>query len=109
MDMEEISRSCAIPTETLKKYARCGILVEGEEEVSQENIRRIGIVDTLLKAGISAEEAGKFFFSGGKTQRLYWLKEHRKKLLSEIHAQEHVLGRMDDLIWEEQKGVSIVP
>ena len=109
MDMEEISRSCAIPTETLKKYARCGILVEDEEEVSQENIRRIGIVDTLLKAGISVEEAGKFFFSGGKTQRVYWLKEHRKKLLSEIHAQEHVLGRMDDLIWEEQKGVSIVP
>lgn len=106
MNLEELSASCAIPVKTLQEYASCGVLVSDREAVSRENIRRLGVADTLQKAGLPMEEIGRFFQQQGKAIKISMLREQRKQLLKGIHEQQRLLEQLDGLIWEEQKGAN---
>lgn len=106
MNLDELSASCAIPVKTLQEYASCGVLVSDREAVSRENIRRLGVADTLQKAGLPMEEIGRFFQQQGKAIKISMLREQRKQLLKGIHEQQRLLEQLDGLIWEEQKGAN---
>ena len=106
MNLDELSASCAIPVKTLQEYASCGALVSDREAVSRENIRRLGVADTLQKAGLPMEEIGRFFQQQGKAVKISMLREQRKQLLKGIHEQQRLLEQLDGLIWEEQKGAN---
>lgn len=104
MDIAQLSVSCGIPAETLREYDAYGIFVDTNEDVAQENIRRLGILDTLLKAGFTLREAGRFFHREDGTARIYMLRDRRRNLLDRIHEQQRILDCIDALIWKEQKG-----
>ena len=106
LNIDELSASCAIPVKTLQEYAACGVLVNDREAVSRDNIRRLGVADTLHKVGLPMEEIGRFFQQQGKTVKISMLREKRKQLLTGIHEQQRLLEQLDGLIWEEQRGAS---
>ena len=106
LNIDELSASCAIPVKTLQEYASYGVLVNDREAVSRENIRRLGVADTLHKAGLSMEAIGRFFQQQGRTIKISMLREKRRQILTVIHEQQRLLEQLDGLIWEEQKGAS---
>lgn len=107
MDIEKIANSCGISVAKLQEYAELGILLPTQEEVSRENIRRLGVLAVLLQAGLTLNEAGEFFQQGAGESKFRLLRNRRMELLDKIHKQQQVLDQIDYLLWEEKRGAAV--
>ena len=67
-----------------------GLLRAEEGDYTDEDVRRLGLVHTLLEAG--------------RLERTRLLRTQRAKLLEEIHSHQRALDRLDYLIREQEAG-----
>ncbi len=103
----------AISADKLKEYEENGLLrhtINPEESFdhSEEFIRRIYLIDFLLKSGMDQDNLKTYLhLLDGKTEsrdeQILILRKHRCKLLEEIHDKQQILDKLDYMIRETKE------
>lgn len=86
-----------------------GLLRAEEGDYTDEDVRRLGLVHTLLEAGFSHKSLKRYLDlldvgEPGRLERARLLRTQRAKLLEEIHSHQRALDRLDYLIREQEAG-----
>ncbi|WP_455598119.1 MerR family transcriptional regulator [Cloacibacillus sp.] len=112
MTIDEVCRSFHIDRETLQTYERTGLLECGTDEkgrphYSESALRRLGMIHSLLNAGIEAVtlERNPVLLNedGNIGERVMILRRQRCRLLEDIHARQQSLDSLDYLIRQIKK------
>ena len=106
MTMDEVGEACGISAETLKYYQRLGLL---RTESGDEALRRLGVISSLAKAGLSPEKMAEnpvLFDEHEETldERVRIMKKERFRLLDDLHEKQQSLDCLDCIIREIKKG-----
>lgn len=86
-----------------------GLLRAEEGDYTDEDVRRLGLVHTLLEAGFSHKSLKRYLDlldvgEPGRLERTRLLRTQRAKLLDEIHGHQRALDRLDYLIRAQETG-----
>ncbi len=107
MTIDEVCQSFHISRERLLSYERNGLLKSGKNDdgspdYQEGELRRLGMIHSLLKAGVDAEvlEQNPVLFDEGESggERVRILKRQRCRLLGDIHERQQSLDCLDYLI-----------
>ncbi|MDO5116667.1 MAG: MerR family transcriptional regulator [Synergistaceae bacterium] len=109
MTIDEICRSFHISREKLLSYEKSGLLKGAQNEAGlpdyqERELRRLGLIHSLLRAGIGAEvlERNPVLLdeNGDGGERVRILKRQRGHLLEDIHEKQQSLDCLDYIIRE---------
>ncbi|MBS5736731.1 MAG: MerR family transcriptional regulator [Clostridiales bacterium] len=114
MTLEEASKRFGVDLDKLKNYEKNGlltpieILASGEKQYTEEEVRKIGVIGSLLKAGLAYEDIRQYLSqSNSGTENteeiLRILRQHRYSLLENIHEKQRLLDEIDYLIDDMRK------
>lgn len=114
MTLSEAEKRFTLPRSTLEEYITFGFIrkvagqaEEIEPEYRDEDFERLGLVDTLLEAGFTPKETGRFLnlteTAGTGEEQIRMLRRQRRNLLDDIHKMQKILDGLDYQIWEIQK------
>ncbi|MCM1180965.1 MAG: MerR family transcriptional regulator [Clostridium sp.] len=116
MTAEEVSRNYHISMEKMKYYEENGllehsVLPNGEIEYTEQQIRCVGLIHSLINAGLEVEKIKEFMklsYKDGsdKKEQIQILRKQRVVLLDEIHKKQRSLDELDYMIGELKKGGS---
>lgn len=94
--------------EKLDFYERNGLLecrqfINGIPDYTEDELRRVGLIHSLLKAGFDIDSLKKFFSlpvhdGADKEEKLRLLRKQRCQLLDEIHGKQQSLDELDYMI-----------
>ncbi len=113
MTLNEASTYFNIGVNKLKSYEENGLfshqpLADGTFDYTQTDIRRIGLIHSLLKSGMEMEELKKYLYlldekADSEEEQIRILQKQRYKLLDEIHDKQQSLDELDYMIRETKK------
>lgn len=108
MTLNEASKRFHISMEKLKTYEESGLLeyqtlADGTFDYTETELRRIGLIHSLLKSGMDMEALKKYLHLlddkvGNKEERIRILRMQRYRLLDEIHDKQQTLDELDYMI-----------
>lgn len=107
MTLIEASRRFHISMEKLKYYEKNGLLEssissDGKKEYTETELRHVGEIYSLLKAGLDIDVLKKYLKmpdnEKSKEERVRILRKQRYKLLDEIHNKQQLLDELDYMI-----------
>lgn len=115
MTLSEAEKRFTLPRPTLEEYAAFGFIRKMENqtggkepEYREADFGRLGLVNTLLRAGLSPEETGRFLnmteTAGTEEEQIRMLRRKRRNLLDDIHKRQKILDELDYMIWERKQG-----
>ena len=114
MTLNEVSGRFRISTEKLKSYEESGLLrhqslEDGTFDYTETELRRIGLIHSLLKSGMETEELRKYLRliddeNGSKEEQVLLLRKQRCRLLEDIHDKQQTLDELDYMIRETKTG-----
>jgi len=105
MTLQEAEKQFGLPRSVLEKYISFGLIRKTSipDEYRDEDFERLGLIDTLLGAGFTPEEAERYLLltesKGTDEQQLSMLKKQRRFLLEDIHKKQRFLDSIDYMIW----------
>lgn len=105
MTLQEAEKQFGLPRSVLEKYISFGLIRKTSipDEYRDEDFERLGLIDTLLGAGFTPEEAKRYLLltesKGTDEQQLSMLKKQRRFLLEDIHKKQRFLDSIDYMIW----------
>lgn len=105
MTLQEAEKQFGLPRSVLEKYISFGLIRKTSipDEYRDEDFERLGLIDTLLGAGFTPEEAKRYLLltesKGTDEQQLSMLKKRRRFLLEDIHKKQRFLDSIDYMIW----------
>lgn len=105
MTLQEAEKQFGLPRSVLKEYISFGLIRKTSipDEYRDEDFERLGLIDTLLGAGFTPEEAKRYLLltesKGTDEQQLSMLKKRRRFLLEDIHKKQRFLDSIDYMIW----------
>ena len=107
MNLQEISKQFNLSAETIHAYEEAGLLrvsqtAQQPETYLEADIDRLGLIDTLVKAGFTLTKIKQYFDQPGAMQ-IQMLRSLRKQLLGELHGKQRTLDCIDYIIWEKNK------
>lgn len=116
MTLNEASRRFHISMEKLSFYEENGllehqILPDGVPDYTEANLRRTGLIHSLLKAGLNIDVLKKYLSllenkTGSKEEQIKILRKQRFKLLEDIHEKQQSLDELDYMIDEiKRRGI----
>ena len=113
MTAEEASRRFHVSKEKLQFYEENGLLehqtlADGMRDYTEADLRRIGLIHALLKAGLTVETLKAYLRlleskTNSKEEQVQILRRQRVKLLDEIHKKQQSLDELDYMISEIKK------
>lgn len=108
MTLQEAARRFQIDMEKLDFYEKNGLLecrqsVDGVPDYTEEELHRVGLIHSLLKAGFDVDSLKKYFSLSGhgsadNEERIRLLRKQRYQLLEEIHGKQQSLDELDYMI-----------
>lgn len=114
MTAEEAGRRYHISVGEIKYCEEHGllqhnVLPDGKIEYTETQIRCVGMVHSLMNAGMGIEEIKEFmklFYNDGSDTKgqIQILRKQRFLLLDEIHKKQQLLDELDYMIGELKKG-----
>lgn len=105
MTLQEAEKQFGLPRSVLEKYISFGLIRKTSipDEYQDEDFERLGLIDTLLGAGFTPEEAKRYLLltesKETDEQQLSMLKKRRRFLLEDIHKKQRFLDSIDYMIW----------
>lgn len=106
--LQEASVRFQINMEKLDLYEKnglleCGRLINGVPDYTDDELRRVGLIHSLLKAGFDMDSLKRYFSrsdqsDADKQEKLRLLRKQRCKLLEEIHGKQQSLDELDYMI-----------
>ena len=113
MTLNEASKRFHISMEKLKAYEDNGLLehqtlADGTFDFTETELRRIGLIHSLLKSGMDMEALKRYLRllddkTGSKEEQIRILRKQRYRLLDEIHNKQQILDELDYMIMEIKK------
>lgn len=113
MTINEASRRFHISMEKLKTYEESGLLehqtlADGTYDYTETELRRVGLIHSLLKSGMSIDVLKKYLRmlddkTGSKEEQIRILRKQRYQLLDDIHDKQQTLDELDYMIQEVKK------
>lgn len=108
MTLKEASERFHISIDKLKGYEDNGflehaVLEDGSFDYSEKELCRVGVICSLLKSGMEAEDLKKYLHGEDKEEQIRILRKQRCELLDNIHERQQVLDEIDYLIREAKK------
>lgn len=104
MTLQEASVRFQINIEKLCFYEKnglleCGRCSNGAPDYTEDELRRVGLIHSLMKAGFDMDSLKKFFSlsdhdGADKKEKIYLLRKQRCRLLDEIHGKQQSLPEM---------------
>lgn len=111
MTAKEASRHYHISIDKIRYYEENGLLEhnvspDGKIEYTETQTRRVGIIHSLMNAGMRIEEIKEFMKlnRSDKKGQIEFLRKQRFLLLDEIHKKQQSLDELDYMIYELKKG-----
>lgn len=114
MTRSEVSRSFCVSETVLSSYESSGLIVcpldgNGEPVYQERDVQLVGLVNTLLDSGMERETLRRYLSLRGApadtgTEQIRLLRQHRAKLLDNLHGCRTALENIDCLIHETEKG-----
>lgn len=107
MTLNEASRRFHINIEKLMICEENGLLeckkvIDGVPDYTENELHKVGLIQSLLKAGFDIDSLKSFFRFDGKKEdkqeRIQLLRKQRLQLLDEIHEKQQSLDEIDYLI-----------
>ena len=104
MNLHEVAKQFGLASQTVHAYEEAGLLRTQVncEEYREDDIARLGLIDTLVKAGFELQEI-KRYVTVSTQEQIRMLRSQRKKLLGDIHVKQQTLDSIDYIIWEKGK------
>lgn len=112
MTLAEAEKKFNLSMETLKQYVSFGLIRAKQSETHSEDYRdqdfeRLGLIETLMSAGFTAEETRKYLSltenMGTDEEQIRMLRKHRYEVLDDIHKRQQILDQLDFMIWNKKK------
>lgn len=113
MTLNEASKRFKISIEKLKSYEENGLLehqtlADGTFDYTETELRRIGVIGSLLDSGMETEEIKRYLRlqndkGSSREEQIRILRKQRCKLLDNIHDKQQVLDELDYMISEAKK------
>lgn len=113
MTLQEAAIRFQINIEKLDFYEENGLLecrrlIDGVPDYTEDELRRVGLIHSLLKAGFDIDSLKKYFSLFGhdgadKTEKVRLLRKQRCQLLDEIHDKQQSLDELDYMIEKIRK------
>ena len=110
MTLNEASKRFHISMEKLKSYEKNELLehqtlADGTFDYTETELRRIGLIHSLLKSGMNMEVLKKYLWllndnTGSKEEQIRILRTQRYQLLDDIHDKQQTLDELDYMIRE---------
>lgn len=110
MTLDEAGKRFHISIKKLKSYEENGFLEHqtlsnGTYDYTEMNLRRIGLVDSLIKSGMSMDVLKKYLRlledkTASKEEQIRILRKQRYQLLDDIHDKQQTLDALDYMIRE---------
>lgn len=110
MTLNEASRRFHISMEKLKSYEENNllehhVLADGTFDYTETELRRVGLIHSLLKSGMDMEALKKYLRllndkTGSKEEQIRILRKQRYQLLDDIHDKQQALDELDYMIRE---------
>lgn len=110
MTLDEASKSFHISIEKLKSYEENGLLehqslTDGSFAYTEAELRRIGLIHFLLKAGMDMDALKKYLRllddkTANREEQVRLLRKQRYQLLEVIHDKQQALDELDYMIRE---------
>lgn len=114
MTAGEVSRKYHISVDKIRYYEENGllehnVLPDGKIEYTEAQIHCVGMIHSLLEAGMDMEKIKAFmklFYENkrDKSGQIQILRKQRVVLLAEIHKKQQSLDELDYMISELKKG-----
>lgn len=119
MTLSEAEKRFTLARSTLEEYAVFGFIRKAanqtggkEPEYREEDFGRLGLVNTLLRAGFSPEETGQFLnmteTAGTEEEQIRMLRRKRRTILDDIHKMQKILDELDYMIWQKKQGSCVL-
>lgn len=113
MTLNEASKRFHICMEKLKTYEEHHLLehqtlADGTFDYTETELRRVGLIHSLLKSGMDMEALKKYLRllndqTGSKEEQIRILRKQRCQLLDDIHDKQQALDELDYMIREAKK------
>ncbi|MCM1061875.1 MAG: MerR family transcriptional regulator [Eubacterium sp.] len=111
MTLNEASEKFSIDIERLKFYEdngllRCEKIVNGTPNYTEKELRKVGVIHSLEKAGFNVQMIRQYLTltdGGQKEEKIRLLRKQRCRLLEEIHGKQQSLDELDYMISEIKK------
>lgn len=110
MTLHEASRRFHISMEKLKSYEENGLLehqtlADGTFDYTETELRRIGLIHSLLKSGMDIEALKTYLRllndkASSQEEQIRILRKQRYQLLDDIHDKQQALDELDYMIRE---------
>ena len=110
MTLNEASKRFHISMEKLKNYEENGLLehqtlADGTFDYTETELRRIGLIHSLIKSGMNMEVLKKYLRllndeTASKEEQIKILRKQRYQLLDDIHDKQQALDELDYMIRE---------
>lgn len=108
MTLQETAIRFQINIEKLDFYEKNGLLecrqlINGVPDYTEDELRRVGPIHSLLKAGFDIDLLKKYFSlsahdAADKKEKIGMLRKQRCRLLDEIHGKQQSLDELDYMI-----------
>ena len=112
MTLAEAEKKFNLPMDTLKQYVSFGFIHKKQndsqaEDYMDQDFERLGLIETLMSAGFTAEETRKYLSltenMGTGEEQIRMLRKHRYIVLDDIHKRQQLLDQLDFMIWNKKK------
>ena len=112
MTLAEAEKKFNLPMDTLKQYVSFGFIHTKQsenqaEDYMDQDFERLGLIETLMSAGFTAEETRKYLSltenMGTGEEQIRMLRKHRYIVLDDIHKRQQLLDQLDFMIWNKKK------
>lgn len=103
MTLEEACKRFSLDLEKLKGYEQEGFLKPCSGDYTEDEIRRVGLIHSLQKAGMEPESLKSYLdleedTLRGRREKIRLLRKTRSCLLESIHEKQRSLDEIDYLI-----------
>lgn len=108
MTLQEAAIRFQLNIEKLDFYEKNGLLkcrqfINGVPDYTEDELRRVGLIHSLLKAGFDIDSLKKYFSlptddGANKKEKIHLLRKQRCQLLDEIHGKQQSLDELDYMI-----------
>lgn len=108
MTLQEAAARFQVNIEKLEFYERNGLLecshfINGAPDYTEDELRRVGLIHSLMKAGFDIDSLKKYFSlpahdGADKKEKIRLLRKQRCRLLDEIHGKQQSLDELDYMI-----------
>ena len=108
MTLHEVEKRLGLPHSVLERFVSLGIIRKCgmSDEYQEKDFERLGLADSFLNAGFSAEDIQKYFqleeSGDADEQQIGMLRKRRRLLLDDIHKNQRLLDSLDYMILEKR-------